>query len=63
MGQAVIVDTGRVFALIAFLILLLLAIAVGARMWRLQQPVLAIACGGVAGFVFLLGLWFLISAD
>jgi hypothetical protein len=59
----VIVDAGRLFTLVTFLSFLFLAIVIGVRMWRLQQPLLAAACGGVAGFIFLLGLWFLISAD
>lgn len=56
-------DAGQCVALATFLIFLLLAVVVGMRMWRLHQPVLAVACGGIAGFIFMLGLWFLISAE
>ncbi|MGB3329990.1 MAG: hypothetical protein WBA46_13595 [Thermomicrobiales bacterium] len=50
---------GQGIALTAFIVLLLVTIAAGIRMWRLRQTGLATACGAIAGFIFMLGFWYL----
>lgn len=54
-------NTAQAIALAAFVIMMLVAIAAAARMWSLRQQGLATMCGAIAGFIFLLGFWYLTS--
>ncbi|MGC4108176.1 MAG: hypothetical protein QM753_17770 [Thermomicrobiales bacterium] len=52
-------NIGQAITLIAFIGMLLASIVAGTRMWRLHQRGLAMVCGMIATFIFMLGFWFL----
>ena len=54
-------EYGQALALGAVVLLLLVALAAGKQMWHLRMRGLATMCWLIAGFIFLLGLWYLSS--
>lgn len=53
---------GPGIALSVFVVMLLVTIGAGIRMWRQRQMGLATACGAIAAFIFMLGFWYLTTA-